>query len=122
MAKIWIAAGRLCLLILICCAVFQAMFLAMAYVAEMYTDPPACQVRYAFPMPFASCGGFNFGPQIDYALALPGAVLAFPFILPNLIRDTGSTMQPFVIVPTLIHLIGWSYLAYAVVRRWRKRP
>ena len=119
--KIWTIAGRFCLLILFCCAIFQIMFVTMAYMVELFTDPPACQVRYAFPLPFAFCSGFNFGPQIDYALALPGAILAFPLILPNLIRDTSTSLQPFVIVPLIIHLIAWSYLAQILYRRWRSR-
>ena len=67
--------GRLCFGLLVLCIMFQAIYVAMAWAVSRFTDPPACQVGFAFPLPFASCPQLGFGPEIDYALALPGAVL-----------------------------------------------
>ena len=108
--RIYELIGKFCLAILLMCIVYQVTFLAMAYAAEHLTDPPACQVRFAFPLPFAVCPGFRLGLSVDYAMALPGAVLALPFLLPGLLADTGSSLQLFVAIPVLIHIFAWSYL------------
>jgi hypothetical protein len=103
-------AGKFCLSLLVLCLVFQVMFVAMAYAVARFTEPAACQIGYSFPLPFAVCPGLGFGFWVDYALVLPGAVLGFPFILPSLLTDITSSLQPFVLVPLLIHLFGWGYL------------
>ena len=112
--------GRFCLALLLLCVVFHAMYLAMAYVVQLTTDPPKCQVAFAFPLPFASCPKFGFPPDLDYALALPGAILAFPFVLPGLITDTGSSLQPFVLLPTVLHVFGWGYLLTLLISKGAK--
>ena len=111
--------GRLCLGLLVLCLMFQIIYVAMAWGLSKLTDPPACQVGFAFPLPFATCPRLGFGLEIDYALALPGAVLAFPFILPGLLTSTNSALQPFIIAPTLIHLLAWGYVVYRVVTKFR---
>ncbi len=106
-------------MLLIACVIFQAMFVAMAYAASRLTEPPACQVGFAFPLPFATCPGFGFDPSFDYALALPGAVLALPFALPRLISDPSSAIQPFVGIPVVINVLGWGYLIASLLGRWK---
>ncbi|MDH3741076.1 MAG: hypothetical protein OER56_05705, partial [Hyphomicrobiales bacterium] len=102
-------AGRLCLTLLVLCIVYQVMFLAMAFAVQQLTDPPACVVAVDFPMPYAVCPGFGLDSTVEYFMALPGAVLALPFLLPGLTADTGSAMLTFVSV-MLVHVLGWGYL------------
>ncbi|MGI9463893.1 MAG: hypothetical protein ACR2OM_08135 [Aestuariivirgaceae bacterium] len=121
MVQLLKTAGKACLTLLVLCIVFQIMFVAMAYTASLATEPPACQVGFSFPLPFASCPGFGFDASLDYMLALPGAVLALPFILPSLISETSSPIQPFVLIPLVIHIFAWGYLIFLFIRWWRSR-
>lgn len=114
-------AGRLCLTVLVLCIMYQVMFLAMAFAAQYFTDPPACAVAYAFPMPYAVCPGFGLSTTMEYLMALPGAVLALPFLLPGLLTDANSAMQVYVIAPVLLHVLGWGYLIATLVKRKPKR-
>ena len=111
--------GRLSFGLLVLCIMFQAIYVAMAWAVARFTDPPACQVGFAFPLPFASCPQLGFGLAVDYALALPGAVLAFPFILPNLLTTANSALQPFIVVPTLIHLFAGGFVLHWALRKVR---
>ena len=110
-------AGRLCLAILALCIVFHLTYLGMAYAVEQLTEPPKCQVAYSFPLPFAACPGFGLSANADYALALPGAILAFPFVLPGLLSDANSGLQLFVLAPAALHIVGWGYLFLTLTRR-----
>lgn len=110
-------AGRLCLTLLVLCIVYQVMFLAMAFAVEHYTDPPACAVANAFPIPYAVCPGFGLNATVEYLMALPGAVLALPFLLPGLLTDANSAMQIYVIAPVLLHVLGWGYLIVTLIKR-----
>ncbi len=121
LAKLFKFAGKTCLTLLVLCILFQAIFVAMAYAASRMTEPPACQVGFSFPLPFATCPGFGFDPSLDYALALPGAVLALPLILPGLITDQSSPIQPFVWIPLIIHIFAWAYLIHLFIRKYRAR-
>ncbi len=114
-------AGRLSLALLVLCILFHATFLAMAYAAEKLTDPPACKVAFAFPLPFAVCPGFGFGTTTEYLMALPGAILALPLLLPGLITDLSSSPQPYIILPVIVHVLGWGYLLASFFRRSRAR-
>lgn len=114
-------AGRLSLTLLLLCAVFHATFLAMAFAVEKLTDPPACKVAMAFPLPYAICPGFGLDPSVEYAMALPGAVLALPLLLPGLVTDASSAMEPYVIAPFLLHILGWGYLIVHLITRKPKR-
>ena len=113
------ASGRWCLILLILCLIFQVMFVAMAYAVARFTDPPACQIGYAFPLPFAECPGLRLASWAEYALALPGGVLALPFVLPNLVTTATSPIQPFVLIPLVIHLFAWGYALGWLIKRIR---
>lgn len=114
-------AGRLCLTLVVLCIVYQVMFLAMAFAAEHYTEPPACAVAFDFPMPYAVCPGFGLDGTVEYFMALPGAVLALPFLLPGLLTDASAALQVYVIAPMLVHVLAWGYLIVALIRRKPKR-
>jgi len=114
-------AGKLCLALLAFCAVFQALFLGMAYAVERLTDPPACQVAYAFPMPFAVCPGFGLDATLEYLMTLPGAVLALPLLLPDLLSDASSVMRLYILIPLLVHVMAWGYLIVYLLERKPKR-
>ena len=121
MGRVTEFAGRLCLTLLVLGILYQVMFLAMAFAVERYTDPPACAVAYAFPMPYAVCPGFGLSTTVEYIMALPGAVLALPFLLPGLLTDASSAMQVYVIAPVLLHVLGWGYLIVTLIKRKPKR-
>ena len=109
-----------CFQILIACVVFQVIFVAMAWALAQLTDPPACTVGYAFPIPFAACPGLQLGLEVDYALAIPGAIIALPFILPGLLQSAGSEIQPYTLIPVVIYLLAVLHVArhlYAARRR-----
>lgn len=114
-------AGKLCLTLLVLCIVYQVMFLTMAFAVERYTDPPACAVAFDFPLPFAVCPGFGLDTTVAFLMALPGAVLALPFLLPGVMTDASSAMQVYITIPMLVHVLAWGYLIISLIRRKPKR-
>ena len=120
MPRIFVILGAISFWLIVCCAMFQLCFLAMAWLTGMLTEPPACEVRSAWPFPYAACPGMSWGPQMQYALALPGAVLALPFIAYKMLANDPGSMQPFALVAISLHVFAWLYALRAVLMRSRR--
>ncbi len=110
---------RFSFVILVLCAVFHLFYLGLGYIVAKTTDPPRCQVGFDWPLPFATCPGLNFGAQIDLALSIPGAILAFPFIAKQLYQS-GSAPVLYITIPVLIHLFAWLFVFFRITGYWRK--
>ena len=108
-----------CFWLLVACIVYQVIFIAMAWAAAHMTTPPVCEVGYAFPIPFANCPGLQLGLQVDYAMALPGAIIALPFILPGLLQSGSGEVQPFTLIPLAIYLLAAVHIARSLLMRTR---
>ena len=107
--------------LLVACIIYQVIFVAMAWAATHMTDPPVCQVGYAFPIPFASCPGLQLGLQVDFAMALPGAVIALLFILPGLLQSASGEIEAFALIPVAIYLLAALHVARVLAARTRNR-
>ncbi len=108
-----------CFWLLAACVVFQAVYVLMAFGLAQVTDPPVCTVGYAFPIPFASCPGLRLGLQVDYALAIPGAVIALPFVVPQMLAGGGRDIQAMVLLPAAIHALAAFHIVFRLWRRAR---
>lgn len=118
-----ILAGA-CFALLCFCAVFHALYLAGAWVVEMATSPPACVVRLAWPFPYARCAGLAWSDDIDYALSLPGALLALPMIVFKLWRLAPPGMAMTIAAGMAVHALGWGYALYrlaSALAAWLRR-
>lgn len=108
--------AELCFWLLAACILFQVLFVGMAYAVGQFTEPPACSVGYAYPLPFATCPGLRLGLQVDFVLALPGAVIALPFVLPQMLAAPGTEVQPYVLIPVVIYGLAALYAARRLFR------
>ena len=100
---------------------YQLSFLLLAYLVSNLLGPDTCLVRSAWPFPYAACPGMDWGPEVELLLSLPGALLAFPLILPQISLSANAGFQLYIAVPFVIHVLAWSYVIVRAFRWVRSR-